>query len=158
MLIDEEVLAKGAGDRGDLLKWFHFKHAVLRNFGGLEKVDPLKIFEEKLRNVVPDSKNLLQPAGSSAGLAGNERAALFDCDTLSLIQANLKATSSSQSKQFTRYYDAKTHIAFTRYLLLITEDQSTYLLLHQKLFADSTDLEFIFGSKFPKGTFFYIVD
>ena len=157
MLIDEDQMMKTSRSQGHAkLCWYHFKHAIQRNFGGLEEIDPLEIFEKELRNILENSRRLLQQAGGMRVGKNASRAELFDCDTLALIKANLESTTQSKSKQFVRYYDPKTHIAFTRYLLLITEDHSTYCLLQQKLFTEKTDIDSIFGSKFAKGYYLII--
>ena len=153
MLIDEDEMVKASAPSQGHAKlcWYHFKHAIQRNFGGLDEINPLQIFERELRNILENSILLLQLPGFMRFRKYASRAELFDCDTLALIKSNLESTTQSKSKQFVRYYDPKTHIAFTRYLLLITEDHSTYCLLQQKLFSEKTDIEIIFGSKFPKG-------
>ena len=158
MLIDEDQMMKTSRSQGHAkLCWYHFKHAIQRNFGGLEEINPLEIFEKKLRNILENSIMLLQQAGVmrvGRDINGEE---LFDCDTLGLIKANLESTTQSKSKQFVRYYDPTSHIAFTRNLLIITEDHSTYcLLLQQKLITEKTDIDIIVGSKFAKGYFLII--
>ena len=36
--------------------WFELKHSILRNFGGLDTQDPLKVFKKVLINIDKDAK------------------------------------------------------------------------------------------------------
>jgi len=36
--------------------WHQLKHAILRNFGGLDRIDPVKIFEKGLIEVDKNTK------------------------------------------------------------------------------------------------------
>ena len=51
---------------GHELTWMQMQHAILRNFGGLEGLDPLKVFDQKITNInksLDVSTLLLQHAG-----------------------------------------------------------------------------------------------
>ncbi|VDI21571.1 Hypothetical predicted protein, partial [Mytilus galloprovincialis] len=99
---------------------FQLKHSVLRNFGGLEVVDPVAIFLNNL----------------SSQMDGNEQKRPTDpeCSSSGMIQACLKGDDSSFSE--------------SRYLLLLVENYGALAILQQELLAIN-NVVVIFGSSFP---------
>lgn len=51
--------AKSKSD-GEELTWIDVHYAILRNFGGLESVDPVYIFRERLRSTEIPNVNILK--------------------------------------------------------------------------------------------------
>ena len=141
------------------LRWIHFKHAILRNFNGLANADfqPLSVFERKMdlffhdeieasRGIVRRDVNSASTGTITMQTEGLD-ADLLDTSPVNLIRQNLKTdilTASSGQPLMD-----KSHVASTRYLLIITEDYGSYSLLRQLVINDK-DTVLIFGSKFPK--------
>ncbi|XP_063441660.1 E3 ubiquitin-protein ligase rnf213-alpha-like [Mytilus trossulus] len=100
--------------------WFQLKHSILRNFGGLENVQPVDIFYKKLAHLVDkyDKRRENDP----------------DCTPAGMIQACLTGKDTSISE--------------TRYLLLLTENYGALTILQQKIFTMENAVV-IFGSSFP---------
>ncbi|XP_041346956.1 E3 ubiquitin-protein ligase rnf213-alpha-like, partial [Gigantopelta aegis] len=85
------------------LCWHQLEHSVLRNFGGLDTVDPVKVFQEKITVIVErEDRHKGDPINTTAGLI---QAALFGDGT------------GSES----------------RYLLLLTENYGALGILQQLL-------------------------
>eukprot|EP00118_Oscarella_pearsei_P024118 m.299185 g.299185 ORF g.299185 m.299185 type:complete len:1371 (+) comp40786_c0_seq51:168-4280(+) len=99
-------------------------HAIRRNFGGLEEIDPVVIF----------MKHLSQFDGGD----GTDTLAL-DSSPAGLIRANLNKTrqQSQDSEE-------------SRYLLLLTENYAALTIVRQRFLVGDEDPVIIFGSSFSK--------
>ncbi|XP_063404431.1 E3 ubiquitin-protein ligase rnf213-alpha-like [Mytilus trossulus] len=84
--------------------WQQLKHSILRNFGGLEKSDPVNIFYSKLSGLVNKHE---EPNEDDP-----------DCTSAGMIQACLSGAKSSSE---------------SRYLLLLTENYGALTILQQKI-------------------------
>ncbi|CAC5418278.1 RNF213 [Mytilus coruscus] len=84
--------------------WQQLKHSILRNFGGLEKADPVNIFYGKLSGLVNKHE---EPNEDDP-----------DCTSAGMIQACLSGAKSSSE---------------SRYLLLLTENYGALTILQQKI-------------------------
>ncbi|XP_052087598.1 E3 ubiquitin-protein ligase rnf213-alpha-like isoform X5 [Mytilus californianus] len=100
--------------------WFQLKHSILRNFGGLEMIDPVSIFLELLSSQVDEYEE--------------KRPTDPDCSADGMIQACLRGDDISVSE--------------SRYLLLLTENYGALAILQQNLFTMQNAVV-IFGSSFP---------
>jgi len=102
--------------------WHEMKHAVLRNFGGLEQVNPVQSFKDHLSSVkkLDDQRRVSDP----------------DCSPKGLIEACLFDTNKMQSE--------------SRYLLLLTENYGALNILQQEILARQSAIRpiTIFGSSF----------
>ena len=103
--------------------WLQLKHSILRNFGGLENVDPVDIFYSKLSRLV----NKHEQANEDDP----------DCTSAGMIQACLSGDRSGDKS-----------IGESRYLLLLTENYGALTILQQKIFTMDNAVV-IFGSSFP---------
>ncbi|CAC5422253.1 RNF213 [Mytilus coruscus] len=101
--------------------WLQLKHAIMRNFGGLENVRSVEIFHQSLKKttMIMDEK---RQEGDP------------DCSPGGMIQACLEGD--------------KTNTSETRYLLLLTENYGDLAILQQKI-SCMHDAVVIFGSSFP---------
>ncbi|XP_060597666.1 E3 ubiquitin-protein ligase rnf213-alpha-like [Ruditapes philippinarum] len=102
--------------------WFQMLHAIMRNFGGLDQVDPVEHFKQRLSEIIPVDD---QPRDGDP-----------DCSTFGLIRDCLFDINCSQSE--------------SRYLLLLTENFGALSLVQQLLQERSEDTRLItiFGSSF----------
>ncbi|XP_060586365.1 E3 ubiquitin-protein ligase rnf213-alpha-like [Ruditapes philippinarum] len=101
--------------------WHEMLHAILRNFGGLDQVNPVRSFRENLSKVVQFDERPKQTDP--------------DCRPLSLVQACLFDSNNTQSE--------------SRYLLLLTENYGTLATI-QQILSRRGDIKpiTIFGSSF----------
>ncbi|KAK3585590.1 hypothetical protein CHS0354_036776 [Potamilus streckersoni] len=100
--------------------WHQLLHAIKRNFGGLNTVNPVETFTKRLSTLVnKDSK----PQASDP-----------DCSPTGLIHACLFDVNKSQCD--------------SRYLLLLTENYGALTILQQQI-LNIQDAIIIFGSSFP---------
>ena len=101
--------------------WYELQHAIKRNFGGLDKVDPIKEFESHLINIDKDlPRKDTDPECSPAGM----------------IKASLLGDTAEPNSE-------------SRYLLILTEAYAALGILQQHM-MDITDAITIFGSSFRK--------
>ena len=100
--------------------WHQLKHAILRNFGGLNDVSPINTFENHLGNVV--DKSAAQVADTDP-----------DCSPAGLIRVSLAGNTDTES----------------RYLLILTEAYAALDILNQYI-GEIGEAITIFGSSFPK--------
>ncbi|KAL3881537.1 hypothetical protein ACJMK2_027969, partial [Sinanodonta woodiana] len=100
--------------------WHQLLHAIKRNFGGLNSVNPEETFTKKLLAVV---KKDAQPESSDP-----------DCSPTGLIHACLFDVNKSQCE--------------SRYLLLLTENYGALTILQQQILNIQNAI-IIFGSSFP---------
>ncbi|XP_053396018.1 E3 ubiquitin-protein ligase rnf213-alpha-like [Mercenaria mercenaria] len=101
--------------------WHEMVHAIKRNFGGLDEVDPIETFRKNLTTIVYDAK----PRKNDP-----------DCSPVGLIQACLFDTNNMYSE--------------SRYLLLLTENFGTLTIIQQLILSRGSDIRpiTIFGSSF----------
>lgn len=101
--------------------WFELKHAILRNFDGLDDryVCPLTLFEKHLPQCNKHAERLESDP---------------DCSSSALIQASLHGIGLESE---------------SRYLLILTENYVALGLLHQQLEGLKNAIT-IFGSSFPR--------
>ncbi|XP_060597648.1 E3 ubiquitin-protein ligase rnf213-alpha-like, partial [Ruditapes philippinarum] len=102
--------------------WYEMLHAILRNFGGLDEVNPVKSFKENLSKVVHFDE---RPKRTDP-----------DCSPAGLVQACLFDSKNTQSE--------------SRYLLLLTENYGTLTIIQQQILSRRGDIRpiTIFGSSF----------
>ncbi|KAJ8315842.1 hypothetical protein KUTeg_007992 [Tegillarca granosa] len=100
--------------------WRQLEHAIRRNFGGLDKVDPVEVFATKLVTVRKDEDP--QPNDP-------------DCTPAGLIEACLTGGGQEEASE-------------SRYLLLLTENYGALSILQQKILKMHNAIT-IFGSSFP---------
>ncbi|XP_053396010.1 E3 ubiquitin-protein ligase rnf213-alpha-like [Mercenaria mercenaria] len=102
--------------------WHEMLHAIKRNFGGLDQVNPVESFRKNLATRVHFEKRpkLTDP----------------DCTPAGLVQACLFDTNKMKSE--------------SRYLLLLTENYGTLTIIQQQILSRSSDIRpiTIFGSSF----------
>ncbi|XP_052238404.1 E3 ubiquitin-protein ligase rnf213-alpha-like [Dreissena polymorpha] len=104
------------------LTWFELLHAIKRNFGGLELVNPEKYFKHHLRPVMHCS--------------GPPKVSDPDCSPQGLIEACL--------------FDSVKLKTESRYLLLLTDNYGAFSIIQQQLFSKTSGPRpvIIFGSSF----------
>lgn len=118
-----KMVAHFARERGSLPTPRQFRHAILRNFGGLENIDVITIYENHLGKHV----SILEKTDPEPGDP--------PCDAIGLIDASLTG-------QYTRDGGE------SRYLLILTENDTALSLIQSKLQVSKPEI--IFGSNFPK--------
>ncbi|XP_077864556.1 E3 ubiquitin-protein ligase rnf213-alpha-like, partial [Saccoglossus kowalevskii] len=109
---------------GDPPTWRQLVHAIRRNFGGLDDIDPVKVFNKQLHNV--DKRQERGPNDP-------------DCDPAGLIRASLVGLDRGILNMESE----------SRYLLVLTENFAALGILQQQLLS-MEDTVIIFGSSFPK--------
>ncbi|XP_053396342.1 E3 ubiquitin-protein ligase rnf213-alpha-like isoform X2 [Mercenaria mercenaria] len=102
--------------------WHEMLHAIKRNFGGLDKVDPVESFRRHLAKIIHFEQRPKQTDP--------------DCSPAGLVQACLFDTNQTQSE--------------SRYLLLLTENYGALTIIQQQILSRSSDIRpiTIFGSSF----------
>ncbi|XP_053396335.1 E3 ubiquitin-protein ligase rnf213-alpha-like isoform X2 [Mercenaria mercenaria] len=102
--------------------WHEMLHAIKRNFGGLDQVNPVESFRKNLTTIVHFEKT---PKHTDP-----------DCTPAGLVQACLFDTNKMKSE--------------SRYLLLLTENYGTLTIIQQQILSRSSDIRpiTIFGSSF----------
>ena len=100
--------------------WYELRHAILRNFGGLHGVEPVRIFENFITNVDKDA---------------DKRPTDPDCSPDGLIRVSLRGSKDADIE--------------SRYMLILTEAYAALGILQQHM-KDMGDTITIFGSSFPK--------
>ncbi|XP_071137105.1 E3 ubiquitin-protein ligase rnf213-alpha-like [Mytilus edulis] len=101
--------------------WFQLKHAIMRNFGGLENINSVEIFRQCLKD-------------STVGMHDRKLEGDPDCSSGGMIKACLDGDSTLTGE--------------TRYLLLLTENYGDLAILQQKILM-MHNAQVIFGSSFP---------
>ena len=101
--------------------WYELQHAIKRNFGGLDEVDPVKVFERYLINIDKDL-----PCKSTDP----------ECTPAGMIRASLLGHGAETNSE-------------SRYLLILTEAYAALGILQQHM-MDIKDAITIFGSSFRK--------
>ncbi|XP_053396009.1 E3 ubiquitin-protein ligase rnf213-alpha-like [Mercenaria mercenaria] len=102
--------------------WHEMLHAIKRNFGGLDQVNPVESFRKNLATIVHFEQ---MPKRTDP-----------DCTPAGLVQACLFDTNKMKSE--------------SRYLLLLTENYGTLTIIQQQILSRSSDIRpiTIFGSSF----------
>ncbi|XP_077981891.1 E3 ubiquitin-protein ligase rnf213-alpha-like [Glandiceps talaboti] len=101
--------------------WSQLKHAVLRNFGGLSEIDPVKIFRDALEVHIEEHSTETNT----------------DCTTMGLIRASLGLDQHIVMAEDSRY------------LLILTENYAALGILQQEIHQLNNPVV-IFGSSFPR--------
>ncbi|XP_076109129.1 E3 ubiquitin-protein ligase rnf213-alpha-like [Mytilus galloprovincialis] len=102
--------------------WLQLKHAIMRNFGGLENINSVEIFQQCLRDTTVVMNERRQEGDP-------------DCSSGGMIKACLEGDSTRNTGE-------------TRYLLLLTENYGDLAILQQKVLM-MHNAQVIFGSSFP---------
>ncbi|XP_060594302.1 E3 ubiquitin-protein ligase rnf213-alpha-like, partial [Ruditapes philippinarum] len=102
--------------------WHELLHAIKRNFGGLDQVNPVESFKKNLTSLVTFDQ---KPKRTDP-----------DCTPAGLVQACLFDTNKMKSE--------------SRYLLLLTENYGTLTIIQQQILSRRGDIRpiTIFGSSF----------
>ena len=100
--------------------WYELQHAIKRNFGGLDKLDPVRVFDKHITNIDKEACPKLTDPETTAK---------------AMIRESLLGHGQTSND--------------TRYLLLLTEAYAALGILQQHM-GDMQNAITIFGSSFPK--------
>ncbi|KAH3735719.1 hypothetical protein DPMN_042254 [Dreissena polymorpha] len=105
--------------------WLEMLHAIKRNFGGLDLVDPEACFKQHLQTVI-SCERITDPKQDGP-----------DCSAKGLIEACLFDSLKSQGE--------------SRYLLLLTDNYGALSMIQQQILSKRSEIRpiTIFGSSFP---------
>ena len=108
--------------------WYELRHAILRNFGGLDGVEPVTTFARNITNIHKDVPKVATDP---------------ECSPIALIEVSLFG-NKYKSKNVKQDMNAE-----TRYLLILTEAYAALDILQQYKKEMGEPIT-IFGSSFPK--------
>ncbi|XP_078381354.1 E3 ubiquitin-protein ligase rnf213-alpha-like isoform X3 [Oculina patagonica] len=118
-----KMVYKLAEEHGREPRWPEIEHAIRRNFGGLDEIDPVDVFKRQFKQQF------------SLGGRDRMRQKEDDFSAVNLIKASLE-------RQISR--------GESRYLLVLTENYAALPIVHEELLKKRDDPVIIFGSSFPK--------